>query len=349
MIKTKLKKPIPNKLLISNFSLFKGKRILITGAAGSIGSEISIQIAKLNPEKLIILDSGETEIFYHELRLRELFPSLNLVVKITDVKDSRAINGILKEHQPEIIFHAAAYKHISMMENNPREAVLNNIYGTKVLAQAAKKNKVKKFIFISTDKAADPISVMGSSKKIAEMYLNEIPNKPTVFIIVRFGNVLGSRGSVVPIFEEQIKNGGPITITDPDMKRFFMTIPEAVFLVLQAAKIGKNNDIFILDMGKQIKIVTLANKMIKAFGKKPEQDIKISFVGKRPGEKIEEQLISINETTKKTSVKSLLKITSRNKHQIKIKEIDELIDFASKNYNDKKVKEKLFSLLNINI
>lgn len=345
MIQAKIKKGISQKALTSNFAIFSSKKILITGAAGSIGSELSIQVAKLKPELLILLDSAETELFYHELRMKEQFPSLDIVFKIADVKDQKSMEGILKEHKPEIVFHAAAYKHIPMMENNPRQAVLNNIYGTKVLVRAAKKLGVKKFIMISTDKAADPIGVMGASKKIAELYLSNINSGNTAFIIVRFGNVLGSRGSVVPIIEDQIKNGQPVTLTDPAMKRYFMTIPEAVFLVLQGAKIGKNHDTFILDMGRKIKIIELANKMIRAYGKIPGKDISITFVGKRPGEKIEEQLISNAETTEKTSVKRLLKICSKKEQKMPIKKIDDLIEYALENYNDQKIKEKIFDLL----
>lgn len=345
MIQAKIKKGISQKTLTSNFAIFSSKKILITGAAGSIGSELSVQLAKLKPKLLILLDSGETELFYHELQMKEQFPSLNMIIKIADVKDQKCMEGIIKEYQPEIIFHAAAYKHIPMMENNPRQAVTNNILGTKILAKAAKKLGVKKFIMISTDKAADPIGVMGASKKIAELYLSNMDSGNTAFIIVRFGNVLGSRGSVVPIIENQIKNGQPVTLTDPAMKRYFMTIPEAVFLVLQGAKIGKNRDMFILDMGRKIKIIELANKIIRAYGKTPGKDISITFVGKRPGEKIEEQLISSTETTKNTSVKRLLKIYPTKEQKISIKKIDDLIDFALDNYNDNKIKEKIFDLL----
>lgn len=346
MIQTKLKKGISEKLLNSHFNVFSGKKILITGAAGSIGSELSVQIAKLKPKVLILVDAGETELFYHELYVREHFPSVNIIFKINDIRDQLGIDGIIGEFKPDIIFHAAAYKHIPIMENNPRQAVINNIYGTMNVAKAAREHNVKKFIMISTDKAADPIGVMGASKRIAEIYLSEIERKSTSFITVRFGNVLGSRGSIVPIIENQIKNDQPVTLTDPSMKRYFMTIPDAVFLVLQAAKIGKHQDIFILDMGRKIKIIELANKIIRAYGKTPGKDISISFMGKRPGEKIEEQLVSKSEQTVETKVKRLLKIVSIKKQDLVSQKIDQLVKFSLNNYSDEAIKKKLFDLIN---
>lgn len=324
---------------------FENKKILITGASGSIGQELGQQIAKCRPGLLILTDLNETGLFYLRLKFKEKFPKLNCAIKIVDIKDPIAVRGLIKSYKPEIIFHTAAFKHIPMMENQPREAVLNNIFGTKVLADAAIKFAVKKFIYISTDKAANPISVMGASKKISEIMLSEIKNKKTDFIIVRFGNVLGSRGSVAEIFEDQIKKGGPLTITDPEMTRYFISIKEAVYLVLEATKIGKNKNVFILDMGKPVKIISLAKKMIKKMS--PEKEIKIKIIGKRPGEKINEELFSAKEKPVKTGIKRLLKITKKINNYPKSK-IKKLILLAQKTDNEKRINKMIFEIVNDN-
>lgn len=322
---------------------FENKKILITGACGSIGQELSQQIAKYRPGLLILTDLDETGLFYLRAKFREKFPKLNFLVKIFDIKDLVAVREIIKSYKPEIIFHTAAFKHVSMMENQPREAVLNNILGTKVLADTAVKFSVNKFIYISTDKAANPISIMGASKKISEKMLSEIKNKKTNFIVVRFGNVLGSRGSVAEIFEDQIIKGGPLTITDPKMTRYFISTKEAVYLVLQAAKIGKNKNVFILDMGKPVKILNLAKKMIKKIS--PGKEIKIKIIGKLPGEKITEELYSMEEKPVKTTVKRLLKISNKKSNKYSQSKIEKLILLAQKTNDEKRINKMIFEII----
>ena len=280
------------------------KTILITGAAGSIGSEIVRQVIHFNPKKIIILDQSETPLHY----LKEELLALNLDVKlktvICDIRDKATLKEIFRRYTPEVVFHAAAYKHVPMMEENPSQAIITNVLGTKNTADLSLEFGVANFVFISTDKAVNPSNVMGASKRIAEKYIQSLffnsnlnGKAKTKFITTRFGNVLGSSGSVVPLFTEQIQNGGPITITHPDIIRYFMTIPEACQLVLEAGAMGKGGEIFIFDMGKPVKIIDLANKMIRLAGLVPEQDIKIKIVGLRPGEKLYEELLNDNSKT----------------------------------------------------
>ena len=227
---------------------------MVTGAGGSIGSELCRQTARFNPAKLIMLDRGETELFNIDMEIKEGYPGLRVSSIVGDIRDENTIKGIFRETTIDTVFHAAAYKHVPLMEANPREAILNNIYGTKVLAKISTESEAKRFIFISTDKAVNPTSVMGVTKRVAENLVLGLTNQLTSFISVRFCNVLGSRGSVVPIFQEQIKKGGPLTITDHEMKRYFMTIPESVQLVMQAGAMGNGNDVFVLDMGEPVSI-----------------------------------------------------------------------------------------------
>jgi FlaA1/EpsC-like NDP-sugar epimerase len=280
------------------------KTILITGAAGSIGSEIVRQVIHFNPKKIIILDQSETPLHY----LKEELLALNLDVKlktvICDIRDKATLKEIFRRYTPEVVFHAAAYKHVPMMEENPSQAIITNVLGTKNTADLSLEFGVANFVFISTDKAVNPSNVMGASKRIAEKYIQSLffnsnlnGKAKTKFITTRFGNVLGPSGSVVPLFTEQIQNGGPITITHPDIIRYFMTIPEACQLVLEAGAMGKGGEIFIFDMGKPVKIIDLANKMIRLAGLVPEQDIKIKIVGLRPGEKLYEELLNDNSKT----------------------------------------------------
>ena len=279
---------------IKNF--IKDKAVLITGASGSIGSELSRQTAELKPSLLLLLDQDETGIFDISNELSQKFPNLKIQSLVADVLDKGKINGIFKEFQPKIIFHAAAYKHVPLMEQDPQEAVKNNIFGTKIVAEAALESGVEKFVFISTDKAVNPISVMGATKRIGEMICQTLWQKnSTKFISVRFGNVLDSRGSVIPTFREQIKKGGPVTVTDPKMERYFMLIPEACLLVMQASAMGKGGEVFVLDMGKSIKILDLAKAIIEASGLVPDKDIAIVFSGKRPGEKLFEEILTAEE------------------------------------------------------
>ena len=278
--------------------LIKNKVILITGAAGSIGSELSRQTAKFHPKVLILLDQDETGIFNITQELNYIFPDLKIESLVADIKDKEKINSIFNKYQPKIIFHAAAYKHVPLMEDNPDQAIKNNIFGTKNLAEACLKNKTEKFIFISTDKAVNPTSAMGITKRIGEIICQSCNQKNTTkFISVRFGNVLDSRGSVMPIFREQIKRGGPVEVTHPEMKRYFMLNSEACLLVLQAGAIGEGGEVFVLDMGEPVKIWDLAKEMIKLSGFEPDKDIAIVFTGTRPGEKLFEEVLTAEEGT----------------------------------------------------
>ncbi|MFA6190609.1 MAG: nucleoside-diphosphate sugar epimerase/dehydratase [Candidatus Staskawiczbacteria bacterium] len=296
----------------------KDKIILITGAAGSIGSELSRQVAKFEPASLALLDQDETGIFNISNELLMNFPSLKIVPIIADITDKEKINEVFKNYQPKIIFHAAAYKHVPLMEDSPDEAVKNNIFGTKIVAEASISYNAEKFILISTDKAVNPVSVMGSTKRVAEMLCQTLNQQNvTKFISVRFGNVLDSRGSVIPIFREQIKKGGPVTITHPDMKRYFMLIPEACILVLQAGAMGNGGEVFVLDMGEYVKIIDLAKEMIKLSGYEPDKDIAIVFTGIRPGEKLFEEILTAEEGTVATQNKKIFKA--------KLSEVDSLI------------------------
>ncbi|TDD98393.1 polysaccharide biosynthesis protein [Flavobacterium cellulosilyticum] len=289
---------------ISISKQLEDKTILITGAAGSIGSEIVRQVLSFNPKKVIILDQAETPLHHICLEVENIKSDTIIHTVITDIRNKVALERIFKMYQPQMVYHAAAYKHVPLMEENPSQAILTNVEGTKNLADLSCKYKVHKFVMISTDKAVNPSNVMGASKRIAEKYVQSLYLKSkglndlhaTKFITTRFGNVLGSNGSVVPLFTKQIAEGGPITITHPDIIRYFMTIPEACQLVLEAGSMGNGGEIYIFDMGKPVKIIDLARKMIKLAGFIPERDIKIKIVGLRPGEKLYEELL--NDTSK---------------------------------------------------
>jgi FlaA1/EpsC-like NDP-sugar epimerase len=282
----------------------KDKTILITGAAGSIGSEIVRQVLIFNPKTVIILDQAETPLHHMCLEMKSSGSNSAIYTVIADVRNKEAMNNVFRLHQPQVVFHAAAYKHVPLMEENPSQAILTNIEGTKNLADLSCFYNVKKFVMVSTDKAVNPSNVMGASKRIAEKYVqslqfkntNTITKNTTKFITTRFGNVLGSNGSVVPLFTKQIAKGGPVTITHPDIIRYFMTIPEACQLVLEAGAMGNGGEIYIFDMGKPVKIIDLAKKMIKLAGFIPDKEIKIQIVGLRPGEKLYEELL--NDTSK---------------------------------------------------
>ncbi|MDB5144673.1 MAG: polysaccharide biosynthesis protein [Mucilaginibacter sp.] len=285
-----------------------GKRVLVTGAAGSIGSEIVRQLINYNPETIILCDQAESPLHDLQLELCDNFNKTDVVMFMANVQSRKRMLTLFNLYKPQIVFHAAAYKHVPMMENNPIEAVMTNIFGTKNLADLADEFGVEKFIMISTDKAVNPTNVMGASKRIAEIYIQSLNDKPdylkglvskskTCFITTRFGNVLGSNGSVIPRFKHQIDHGGPITVTHPEITRYFMTIPEAVELVLEAAAMGEGCEIFVFDMGKPIKIVDLAINMIKLAGLEPDKDIKITYTGLRPGEKLYEELLNKEECT----------------------------------------------------
>ncbi len=267
------------------------KRVLVTGAGGSIGRELCRQIARRNPAELVLLGHGENSIFEIFLELHEDYPDLLLSPVIADVRDVERLNQVFNQHQPQVIFHAAAHKHVPLMEVNVVEAITNNVLGTRNVVQAALDHQVERFVLISTDKAVRPSSIYGATKRMAEMIvLNAARESRGAFTVVRFGNVLGSRGSIIPIFKQQIAKGGPVTITHPDMFRFFMTIPEAVYLVLQAASMENSGETFVLNMGEPIRILSLAEDLIRLSGLEPERDIEISYTGIRPGEKLMEEL-----------------------------------------------------------
>lgn len=275
-----------------------GKVILVTGAGGSIGSELCRQILRFVPSKLVLYEASEFALYNIEQELRVKFPILDIVYLAGDVRDTARLEQVFSEYRPRVVFHAAAYKHVPLMErHNAWQAVHNNVYGTWLVAQCSQKHEVEKFVLISTDKAVNPTNVMGATKRMAEMVCQGVQRKEgTRFVIVRFGNVLGSNGSVVPKFREQIANGGPITVTHPEITRYFMSIPEAAQLVLQAGCMGKGGEIFVLDMGEPVKIVDLARDLILLSGFK-EEDIKIEFTGLRPGEKLYEELLADDENT----------------------------------------------------
>ncbi len=288
-------------------SLIRGKVLLITGAGGSIGSELCRQLAAFGPTEIILLGRGENRIFHVERELIEKFPEVKFSAWIGSVTDVRRMRELFMQSRPQIVFHAAAHKHVPLTEKNVGEAVFNNVLGTKIIADIAVEACVEEFVLVSTDKAVNPTSVMGCTKQLAERYCLALGNRQTgtKFVVTRFGNVLGSAGSVVPIFQEQIRTGGPITITDERMTRFFMTIPEAAQLVVQASTMGKGGEIFVLDMGEQVKIVDMARDLIRLAGLKPE-DIEIKFTGIRPGEKLFEELYYNEEEAMATSHTKIL-------------------------------------------
>jgi FlaA1/EpsC-like NDP-sugar epimerase len=295
-------------------SILTNKRILVTGAGGSIGSEICRQVARWNPSQLILLGHGENSIFESLLELKENFSTLNIQPIIADVRDKNRLEEIFKTYQPQVVFHAAAHKHVPLMEINVEEAVTNNVLGTRNVAETASKHKVERVVFISTDKAVNPISMMGATKRLAEMILLDTAHKNNLaYSVVRFGNVLGSRGSVVPIFKKQIARGGPITLTHPDMQRYFMTIPEAVHLVLQAASMGKGGEVFMLNMGEQIRILDLAEDLIRLSGLEPHRDIEIQFTGVRSGEKLKEELFEDGMNFEKTQHAEIFRMMDEEK------------------------------------
>lgn len=292
-----------------------GKIVLITGAGGSIGSEIVRQVAKMQPKKLLLLGKGENSIYEITQELKINSPEVKTVPIIADIRDKERIKAIMDYFEPQVVFHAATHKHVPLMEYQPAEAVRNNILGTKVVADEAAAHNVETFVMISTDKAVNPPSVMGCTKRVAEMYVQSMnKNSGTRFVAVRFGNVLGSRGSVIPLFKKQIAKGGPVTVTHPDMKRYFMTIPEASQLVLQAGAMAKGGEVFVLDMGEPVRIYDLAKDLITLSGLIPDKDIEIKITGLRPGEKLFEELLSAEDGTEKTTHKKIF--TAR------IKEID---------------------------
>ena len=287
--------------LSSVMSYVNNKVVMVTGGGGSIGSELCRQIAKFSPKQLIVFDVYENNAYEIQNELLRKHPDLNLVVLIGSVRDSKRLNCVFDKYRPQIVYHAAAHKHVPLMEESPNETLKNNVFGTLKTADCADRFGVEKFVLISTDKAVNPTNIMGASKRICEMIVQSYNRKSnTEFVAVRFGNVLGSNGSAIPLFKEQIANGGPVTVTDPNIIRFFMTIPEAVSLVLQAGATAKGGEIFVLDMGKPVKILDLAENLIKLSGFTPYADIKIEFTGLRPGEKLYEEMLMDEEGLKQT-------------------------------------------------
>ncbi|MCF6355628.1 MAG: polysaccharide biosynthesis protein [Candidatus Polarisedimenticolaceae bacterium] len=284
-----------------------GKIILVTGGGGSIGSELCRQVGRLKPASLLLLDQSEFNLYSIEMELKVQFPMLKLHAYIGDVEDAATVERLFARHTPDIVFHAAAYKHVPLLEHQVREAVNNNVLGTRNVAEAADRHKCSEFVLISTDKAVNPTNVMGATKRLAELFCQNLDARSTTrFITVRFGNVLGSTGSVVPLFRKQIEAGGPLTVTHPDMERYFMTIPEATQLIMQAAVIGDGGEIFVLDMNEPVKISYLAEQMIRLSGKVPGEDIEIKYVGLRPGEKLYEELFHEQEKLQPTGHEKIL-------------------------------------------
>jgi FlaA1/EpsC-like NDP-sugar epimerase len=322
--------PISNQIL--------NKTVLVTGAAGSIGSELARQIIGFNPKKIILLDQAETPLHYLRAELDKLNSNSKILTIIGDVRNKEILKEVFVNFKPEVVYHAAAYKHVPMMEDNPSQAIFANVIGTMNTAELAMEFGVKNFVFISTDKAVNPSNVMGASKRIAERCIQGLSliakkeKRDIKYITTRFGNVLGSNGSVVPLFTEQIQNGGPITITHPDIIRYFMTIPEACQLVLEAGAMGNGGEIFIFDMGAPVKIIDLARKMIRLAGLIPERDIEIKTIGLRPGEKLYEELLNDNSKTVPThNSKIMIAKDTCDDHDLLFQKVNELITIANNN------------------
>ncbi|MGE8427711.1 MAG: polysaccharide biosynthesis protein [Sphingobacterium sp.] len=322
----------------------KGKRILVTGAAGSIGSEIATQLGRYEPQMIILCDQAESPLHNLQLDLQDEFPNQVYHTYIADVRSTKRMQLLFATFKPHYVYHAAAYKHVPMMENHPLEAVQTNVMGTKNLADLAVEFQVEKFVFVSTDKAVNPTNIMGATKRIAEIYVQSLNNHlentlgasvHTKFITTRFGNVLGSNGSVIPRFRDQIQKGGPVTVTHPEITRYFMTIPEACRLVLEAGTMGQGGEIFVFDMGKSVKIVELAKKMIRLSGFKPNEDIEIKFTGLRPGEKLYEELLNDLENTLPTHHEKIMiaKVRENNYDRVcmKIGELQQRLATQNKN------------------
>ena len=322
----------------------EGRTVLITGAGGSIGSELCRQVCKYKPEKILLFERAESSLYDIELELKKNFNHIMVVPLLADVRDHRYTKNIFKKYSPSIVFHAAAYKHVPMLEIQPYKAIENNILGTENLIGISEKYEVERFVFVSTDKAVRPTNVMGASKRIAEMLIQSRIESNTRYMIVRFGNVVGSVGSVVPLFKKQIEAGGPVTVTHPEITRYFMMITEACQLILQAGAIGaetNNVEIFLLEMGKPVKIIDMARDLIRFSGFEPEKDIKIEYSGLRPGEKLYEELITDGEDVVPTSHEKIMVLRRNDIIDNKIKkDIDSLIQTSS-DCDDEIIKQKL--------
>lgn len=329
-------------------SYLRGKRVLVTGAAGSIGSELCRQIARFGPQQLIMLDHEETGLFQIDRELRERFPKLVRVAILGDIKDERKMERVFNHYKPEVIFHAAAYKHVEMARRHPDEAVRNNIFGTKVLGEAAIRAGAKRFILISTDKAVNPVGVMGMTKRVAEMVILDLDRRGTTrFSAVRFGNVLGSRGSVIHIFKEQIKKRGPVTVTHPEMRRYFMMPSEAVLLVLQAGALTQGGEVFVLDMGEPVRILDLAREMIRLSGYEPDTEIPIIFTQPDEDEKLFEDILTAEEGTEATRHKQIYvaKMSKRLPSEVLESKLSELAELIEQGAEGDKIKEMLARII----
>jgi FlaA1/EpsC-like NDP-sugar epimerase len=326
-------------------SSLENKTILVTGGGGSIGSELCLQLARMQPQHLVVFDQSEFNLYSIDKHLQNQFPGLSIDIVLGDVTDRLAVQRVIGQYQPSVIFHAAAYKHVPLLENQVREAVHNNLMGTKNVAECAIDSGVERFVLISTDKAVNPTNVMGATKRAAEILCQNLDKAgSTRFITVRFGNVLDSAGSVVPLFREQIRRGGPVTVTHPDITRYFMTIPEACQLIMQAEAVGEGGEIFVLDMGQPIKIAYLAEQMIRLSGKKPGEDIEIQYVGLRPGEKLFEELFHDQEAILKTEFAKLYLAKARHFQHDWMQIIDELAA-QCKTLDEEKIRNLLKKLV----
>jgi FlaA1/EpsC-like NDP-sugar epimerase len=324
----------------------RGKKVLVTGAGGSIGSELCRQIARLRPAHLILLDSGEFNLYSIEMELTKKFPRLPISRCLNDVVDRPAVEKVFAESRPEIVFHAAAYKHVPMLEDQVREAARNNVLGTRTMAEVADRFGCETFVMISTDKAVNPANVMGTSKRAAEIFCQNLNKRSqTRFVTVRFGNVLGSAGSVVPLFKQQIEAGGPVTVTHREITRYFMTIPEACQLILQASVMGDGGEIFVLDMGEPIKIAYLAEQMIRLSGKVPGEDIDIAYTGLRPGEKLYEELFHEKEALQSTHHEKILLARHREFDWQRLTEILDGMVIACHSYHEANIRGLLSELV----
>ncbi len=320
--------------------IHENKSVLVTGGAGSIGSEIVRKVASYKPSKVVVVDQAETPLHEIQLEMNEKFPDIDFEFILADITNKKRLESIFTKFNFDLVYHAAAYKHVPMIENNPHEAVWVNILGTQNLAKLSVQNKVKTFVMVSTDKAVNPTNVMGASKRSAELLVQSLqflPENKTKFITTRFGNVLGSNGSVIPLFKKQIEAGGPITITHPDIVRYFMTISEACELVLQASTMGKGGEIFVFDMGKPVKIKDLAIKMIKLSGKEPEKDILLKYTGLRPGEKLYEELLSDNTKNLPTPHHKIMVSMDPHKEYNEIKDLLEQIENATLSHDNNQI------------
>lgn len=323
-----------------------GKNILVTGGAGSIGSEIVRKVAKFKPNLIVVVDQAETPLNDIKLEMEKTYPNIHFIFHLANVSNKYRIEPLFKKYNFSMVYHAAAYKHVPIIEENPAEAIYVNIMGTRVLADLSSEYKINRFVMVSTDKAVNPTNVMGASKRVAELYVQSLQNKPgntTKFITTRFGNVLGSNGSVIPLFRKQIEAGGPVTVTHRDITRYFMTIPEACELVLQAGTMGQGGEIYVFDMGEPVKIYDLAKKMIKLSGYEPDKDIKIKFSGLRPGEKLYEELLSDESKTLPTHHEKIMRAKDETKSyeemEIKTREIVRLVLRRPKSELVKLIKE----------